>query len=321
MRQTLLLLLSVPTLLFSQSNTLCSVNEEDMGTWAFMQHTQFSEKIIQSINSRSVQIYETEKLKMSEKKMSEKLYNLVTVFIQTDMNNPEIGKDSVMGFFKEEFIKSFKTSKDFFEFNTDGFKWMLSKKEVYKFCTPDQLLYIDRYSFNNTIHIDSIPSKSKTLINNINQNLVSLCRSGMLTVYQNDSMLTKISKEKLKKHGMYETAIALPLNDDEWLDSTIEVDATNFNKNMNCNFFYNLQYSNYQFSIKSISPSAVYKIANHEMPAMPKGYLKYNEALTSLKSESELINSLIVFTTCLKSSHFQLDREEYKNYFTKKAGN
>jgi hypothetical protein len=119
MKQTLLLFLSIPTLLFSQSNTLCSVNEEDMGTWAFMQHTQWSEKIIASINSRSIQIYETEKLKMSEKKMSEKLYNLVTVFIQTDMNNPEIGKDSVMGFFKEEFIKSFKTSKDFFEFNTE----------------------------------------------------------------------------------------------------------------------------------------------------------------------------------------------------------
>jgi hypothetical protein len=321
MRQTLLLLLSIPTLLFSQSNTLCSVNEEDMGTWAFMQHSQFSEKIIQSINVRSVQIYETEKIKMSEKKTSEKLYNLITVFIQTDMNNPEIGKDSVMGFFKEEFIKSFKTSKDFFEFNTDGFKWMLSKKEVYKFCTPDQLLYIDRYSFNNTIHIDSIPSKSKTLINNINQNLVSLCRSGMLTVFPNDSMLTAISKEKLEKHGMYETAIALPLNDDEWLDSTIEVDACIFDKNMTSNFFYNLQYSNYQFSIKSISPSAVYKIANHEMPAIPSGYLKYSETLTALKSESELINSLIVFTTCLKSSHFQLDREEYKNYFTKKAGN
>jgi hypothetical protein len=321
MRKTLLLLLSMPTLLFSQSNTLCSVNEEDMGTWAFMQHSQFSEKIIQSINLRSVQIYETENLKMSEKKMSEKLYNLVTVFIQTDMNNPEIGKDSVMGFFNEEFIKSFKTSKDFFEFNTDGFKWMLSKKEVYKFCTPDQLLYIDRFSFNNTIHIDSIPSKSKTLINNINQNLVSLCRSGLLTVFQNDSMLTKISKEKLKKHGMYETAIALPLNDDEWLDSTIEVDATIFDKNMTSNFFYNLQYSNYQFSIKSISPSAVYKIANHEMPAMPVGYLKYGEVLTSLKSDSELINSLIVFTTCLKASHYQLDKEDYKNYFTKKAGN
>jgi hypothetical protein len=281
-----------------------------------MQHSQFSEKIIQSINLRSVQIYETENLKMSEK-----LYNLVTVFIQTDMNNPEIGKDSVMGFFNEEFIKSFKTSKDFFEFNTDGFKWMLSKKEVYKFCTPDQLLYIDRFSFNNTIHIDSIPSKSKTLINNINQNLVSLCRSGLLTVFQNDSMLTKISKEKLKKHGMYETAIALPLNDDEWLDSTIEVDATIFDKNMTSNFFYNLQYSNYQFSIKSISPSAVYKIANHEMPAMPVGYLKYGEVLTSLKSDSELINSLIVFTTCLKVSHYQLDKEDYKNYFTKKAGN
>jgi hypothetical protein len=321
MRQTLLLLLSIPTLLFSQSNTLCSVNEEDMGTWAFMQHSQFSEKIIQSINLRSVQIYETEKIKMSEKKTSEKLYNLITVFIQTDMNNPEIGKDSVMGFFKEEFIKSFKTSKDFFEFNTDGFKWMLSKKEVYKFCTPDQLLYIDRYSFNNTIHIDSIPSKSKTLINNINQNLVSLCRSGMLPVFQNDSMLSPISKEKLKKHGMYETAIALPLNDDEWLDSTIEVDACIFDKNMTSNFFYNLQYSNYQFSIKSISPSAVYKIANHEMPAIPSGYLKYSETLTALKSESELINSLIVFTTCLKSSHYQLDREDYKNYFTKKAGN
>jgi hypothetical protein len=321
MRQTLLLLLSIPTLLFSQSNTLCSVNEEDMGTWAFMQHSQFSEKIIQSINIRSVQIYETEKLKMSEKKMSEKLYNLITVFIQTDIDNPEIGKDSVMGFFKEEFIKSFKTSKDFFEFNTDGFKWMLSKKEVYKFCTPDQLLYIDRYSLNNTIHIDSIPSKSKTLINNINQNLVSLCRSGMLPVFPNDSMLTTISKEKLKKHGKYETAIALPLNDDEWLDSTIEVDACIFDKNMTSNFFYNLQYSNYQFSIKSISPSAVYKIANHEMPAIPVGYLKYREVLTSLKSDSELINSLIVFTTCLKSSYFQLDREEYKNYFTKKAGN
>ena len=321
MRQTLLLLLSIPTLLFSQSNTLCSVNEEDMGTWAFMQHSQFSEKIIQSINLRSVQIYETEKIKMSEKKTSEKLYNLITVFIQTDMNNPEIGKDSVMGFFKEEFIKSFKTSKDFFEFNTDGFKWMLSKKEVYKFCTPDQLLYIDRYSLNNTIHIDSIPSKSKTLINNINQNLVSLCRSGMLPVFPNDSMLTTISKEKLKKHGIYETAIALPLNDDEWLDSTIEVDACIFDKNMTSNFFYNLQYSNYQFSIKSISPSAVYKIANHEMPAIPSGYLKYSETLTALKSESELINSLIVFTTCLKSSHYQLDREEYKNYFTKKAGN
>ena len=321
MRQTLLLLLSIPTLLFSQSNTLCSVNEEDMGTWAFMQHSQFSEKIIQSINLRSVQIYETEKIKMSEKKTSEKLYNLITVFIQTDMNNPEIGKDSVMGFFKEEFIKSFKTSKDFFEFNTDGFKWMLSKKEVYKFCTPDQLLYIDRYSFNNTMHIDSIPRISKTLINNINQNLVSLCRSGMLTVFPNDSMLTAISKEKLKKHGMYETAIALPLNDDEWLDSTIEVDACIFDKNMTSNFFYNLQYSNYQFSIKSISPSAVYTIANHEMPAIPVGYLKYGEVLTSLKSDSELINSLIVFTTCLKSSYFQLDREEYKNYFTKKAGN
>jgi hypothetical protein len=125
MKQTLLLLLSIPTLLFSQSNTLCSVNEEDMGTWAFMQHSQFSEKIIQSINIRSVQIYETEKLKMSEKKMSEKLYNLITVFIQTDMNNPEIGKDSVMGFFKEEFIKSFKTSKDFFEFN-DEVDWIIS---------------------------------------------------------------------------------------------------------------------------------------------------------------------------------------------------
>jgi len=321
MRQTLLLLLSIPTLLYSQSNTLCSVNEEDMGTWAFMQHSQFSEKIIQSINLRSVQIYETEKIKMSEKKTSEKLYNLITVFIQTDMNNPEIGKDSVMGFFKEEFIKSFKTSKDFFEFNTDGFKWMLSKKEVYKFCTPDQLLYIDRYSFNNTIHIDSIPSISKTLINNINQNLVSLCRSGMLPVFPNDSMLSPISKEKLKKHGKYETAIALPLNDDEWLDSTIEVDACIFDKNMTSNFFYNLQYSNYQFSIKSISPSAVYKIANHEMPAMPKGYLKYSETLSALKSDSELINSLIVFTTCLKSSYFQLDREDYKNYFTKKAGN
>jgi hypothetical protein len=321
MRQTLLLLLSIPTLLFSQSNTLCSVNEEDMGTWAFMQHSQFSEKIIQSINIRSVQIYETEKIKMSEKKTSEKLYNLVTVFIQTDMNNPEIGKDSVMGFFKEEFIKSFKTSKDFFDFNTDGFKWMLSKKEVYKFCTPDQLLYIDRYSFNNTIHIDSIPSKSKTLINNINQNLVSLCRNGMLTVFPNDSMLSPISKEKLKKHGKYETAIAVQINEDDWLDSIIEVDATMFDKNMTSNFFYNLQYSNYQFSIKSISPSAVYTIANHEIPAMPVGYLKYGEVLTSLKSDSELINSLIVFTTCLKSSHFQLDREEYKNYFTKKAGN
>jgi hypothetical protein len=316
MRKTLLLLLSMPTLLFSQSNTLCSVNEEDMGTWAFMQHSQFSEKIIQSINLRSVQIYETENLKMSEK-----LYNLVTVFIQTDMNNPEIGKDSVMGFFNEEFIKSFKTSKDFFEFNTDGFKWMLSKKEVYKFCTPDQLLYIDRFSFNNTIHIDSIPSKSKTLINNINQNLVSLCRNGMLTVFPNDSMLSPISKEKLKKHGKYETAIAVQINEDDWLDSIIEVDATMFDKNMTSNFFYNLQYSNYQFSIKSISPSAVYTIANHEIPAMPVGYLKYGEVLTSLKSDSELINSLIVFTTCLKSSHFQLDREEYKNYFTKKAGN
>jgi hypothetical protein len=134
-------------------------------------------------------------------------------------------------------------------------------------------------------------------------------------------MLSPISKEKLEKHGKYETAIALPLNDDEWLDSTIEVDACIFDKNMTSNFFYNLQYSNYQFSIKSISPSAVYKIANHEMPAMPKGYLKYSETLTALKSDSELINSLIVFTTCLKSSHFQLDREEYKNYFTKKAGN
>jgi hypothetical protein len=321
MRQTLLLLLSIPTLLISQSNTLCSVNEEDMGTWAFMQHSQFSEKIIQSINIRSVQIYETEKLKLSEKKMSEKLYNLITVFIQTDMNNPEIGKDSVMGFFKEEFIKSFKTSNDFFEFNTDGFKWMLSKKEVYKFCTPDQLLYIDRYSFNNTIHIDSIPSKSKTLINNINQNLVTFCRSGMLTVFPNDSMHSPISKDKLKKHGKYETAIAVQINEDDWLDSIIEVDATIFNKNMTSNFFYNLQYTNYQFFIKSISPSVVYLIANHEMPPMPSGYLKYSETLTALKSDSELINSLIVFTTCLKSSHFQLDREEYKNYFTKKAGN
>jgi hypothetical protein len=321
MRKTLLLLLSMPTLLFSQSNTLCSVNEKDMGTWAFIQHTQLSEKIIASINSRSIQIYETEKLKMSEKKMSEKLYNLVTVFIQTDMNNPEIGKDSVMGFFKEEFIKSFKMSKDFFEFNTDVFRWMLSKKEVYKFCTPDQLLYIDRYSFNNTIHIDSIPNKSKTMINTINQNLVSLCRSGMLTVFQNDSLLSKISREKLKKHGMYETPIALPLNDEEWLDSSIEVDATIFNKNMTCNFFYNLEYSNFQFYIKSISPSAVYTLQSFEMPAMPAGYLKYNEALTSLKSESELINSLIVFTTCLKASHYQLDKEDYKNYFTKKAGN
>ncbi len=321
MRKTLLLLLSMPTLLFSQSNTLCSVNEEDMGTWAFMQHTQLSEKIIASINSRSIQIYETEKLKMSEKKMSEKLYNLITVFIQTDIDNPEIGKDSVMGFFKEEFIKSFKMSKDFFEFNTDGFRWMLSKKEVYKFCTPDQLLYIDRYSFNNTIHIDSIPNKSKTMINTINQNLVSLCRSGMLTVFQNDSLLSKISKEKLKKHGMYETPIALPLNDEEWLDSSIEVDATIFNKNMTCNFFYNLEYSNFQFYIKSISPSAVYTLQSFEIPAMPIGYLKYNEALTSLKSESELFNRLIVFATCLKASHYQLDKEDYKNYFTKKAGN
>lgn len=319
MKQILLLLLSIPTLLFSQSNTLSSITEDDMGTWAFSQHNQVSEKIIELINSRYLDVYETENTKMSEKKLYEKFYSVVSLFIQTDMNDPRIGKDSSFGFFAEQLIKSFKINKDFLEFNKKGQPWLLQKKEVYKFLSEEQLLYINQFNINSTIDVDSIPSKSKKLVQNINQNLISLCRSGKVNVYQSDSLKTSIAKENLKELGFNDVNTAVFISEDEWIDTIIKVDASVFTKNQKSIFFYNLSFQNSQFNIQSISPAVIYFLSNNEMPPLPKGYLKYNDIVNLSSKESDFIFKIIPFITMVKIAHIQFERESYNNYFQEKT--
>lgn len=291
------------TLLFLSSNVIAQkrintiINPEEISIWAIIQHKEIEMKLYHAIKNNTIALLKgNSTLNQTEKR--EVFKHTYIAFINTDQDDPTIGKDTtVVDYFQNDIEKITETNANYsFKFPNLSDEYSVIKSQLMKILSPENTLYLQLFKEQQSITYNNIKTVSSNLYFNLFDKLYNYSISENSKLYQTDSLTRTLSNIEKEEKSKVEIVTFIKTDPE---DSTIGMDSVyyikynskikHYKNEIYCNNFFDLN----SYKINSIACSRSYLIYGIETFPIPIGFINFKEAnLTLNNNEIQFINYL-----------------------------
>jgi hypothetical protein len=274
------------------------LDENDLGAWAWQQHQEICEKIYRAVCIKTLTGVRSNGQSVQNSSFEE----TYTVFLSTSDDDPTQGKDTlVQGPLRFEYLIG-PWGKDLINLKVhrDSSNIQLKMAGFYTLLSPDNKLYLKLY-MNVAADCDSIPARSRRILQSIN---LKLYKQGMLTkskVYKNDSFTHPLTQKEKQETGS-ETYMAFistnPNEPTEGRDTQItqSFGVTLGFSELKQTLYFTISQNADQWKLNALSPAYPIQFNGITLGYMPWGFMNSKEIKLLDENERNLLNTSIGFT-------------------------
>ncbi len=305
----------------AQNNILFQLGHKDFGVWAYQQHNGIAKVICDNIKSGKLVGYNAKNLKETPMESLGKIAVQTTVFIQTDPNDPTVGRDSSYMAETSDNYFLFKISGEYIllkPFKGSNNLLKLKRSELFALLNTEQKEYFTSYTSSFALCIDSIPKVSRRIFDNYNVELFEYSKKPTVKLFINDSMnsvWTNEEKENLSKDEMSAFLSTDPDDPTIGRDTLILVDYNLRDTMKEQAIILMMNIENFKLHVNAISCGMERKLMGVMAYTIPFGYLPYAENAPYSATEMLVLNAVMHLKMADALNNHTNYEDMYDDYF------
>lgn len=289
------------------------LDENDLGAWAWQQHQEISEKIYRAVCSGIMSPGQ----KIQRWAFEEKY----TVFLSTSDDDPTQGKDTVVqGPLRFEYIIGpWGKSHINIKVHKDSSNIQLNFLWFHKLLSDDNKLYLTHY-MNPAADCDSIPQRSRRLLQGINLKLYMQGMQAKCKVYKNDSFINPMTQKEKQETGTETYMAFIPTNTGDptvYRDTQISQSfgVTLRVSDLKQTLYFSIFQKADKWNLNALAAAYPIRFNGVTLGYLPWGFLKIKDISVLNAGEKNLIYTAIGFTIEDRSARRLSALQSYKERY------